>query len=92
MVLHILPKAGRARDETPLRVWDRQCVGLGSRALGIVSSVVHRAESHKPATGRLKRPPRPLPAREVKFPPYEIRTLAERHAGDRRSCTTSSRR
>ena len=26
-------------------------------------------------------PPRPLAAREVKFPPYEVRTLRQRHAG-----------
>ena len=77
VVLHILPKARAGRDEharRPVRPvtlcgWRREC------------SAPRWLVARSPASRRLRnwpseRPPRPLPAREVKFPPYEVRTLA----------------
>src|SRR5262245_49617363 len=52
--------------KTPLRLWGLLC--SGSLCLG---SQPAAAQTNWPS----ERPPRPLPARDVKFPPYQIQTL-----------------
>ena len=46
-----------------------------SLCVGVLVASVATAQDPNP-TWPTERPPRPLPSREVKFPPYEIRTLA----------------
>ncbi|HEX2443872.1 MAG TPA: hypothetical protein VHJ77_07995, partial [Vicinamibacterales bacterium] len=46
----------------------RACVGVLIALLSIAPAAAQ--------TWPTERPPRPLPSREVKFPPYSIRTLA----------------
>ena len=87
-MLTIMPQGGRRRavtdDAASLRlrvscVVARRCVAVGRRA------------SAQVADWPSERPPRPLPARDVKFPPYEIQTLANGLQVDRGARTTSSR-
>ena len=59
------------------------------RLLALASS---RRRSRAGADWPSERPPRPLPARDVKFPPYADADAAERAAGGRRARITSSRR
>ena len=78
VVLHILPKERRLAMTTPLGSSRTLEVGLGVRELGVGSCALRcrRRQRADTPTGRRSRPPRPLPPQEFKFPPYEIRTLA----------------
>ena len=49
-------------------------LGFGIWVLGVVGLWASGASAQIPSWPS-ERPPRPLTAREVKFPPYEIRTL-----------------
>jgi zinc protease len=64
------PEAHRLVDPRP----ERSRLGFGLWALGFVLTVASGA-SAQIANWPSERPPRPLAAREVNFPPYEMRTL-----------------
>ena len=52
------------------------CLGFGIWVLGVVLLSASGASGQSARDWPAEGPPRPLPARQVKFPPYEVRTLA----------------
>ena len=49
--------------------------GVRPLAFGLVTALVTVSAASAQPSWPSERPPRPLPARDVKFPPYEVRTL-----------------
>ena len=75
----------------------RRTVASGARRLcALAASCVARPAggiaSAQSAAWPTERPPQPLPARDIKFPPYEIQTLPNGLQVVVGACTTSSRR
>ncbi len=66
------PEARDERAVWELGAWKWLVVGCWALGIVLCASMAHAQSSNWPT----ERPPRPLPPREVKFPPYEIRTLA----------------
>jgi zinc protease len=52
-----------------------RCSGLRPLSFGLVTALLFVSSTSAQVRWPTERPPRPLPAREVDFPPYEIRTL-----------------
>ena len=69
-VAMIDPRLGNSQDADRARLWE---LGVGFCAVGVVGVSPVFAQSVEWPT---ERAPRPLPAREVKFPPFQVKTLS----------------